>query len=56
MTADITDLKALLGRVAAGERLEEADSARAFEAMISGNATTMIPFMLFRAGSTETGS
>ena len=39
MTADITDLKALLGRVAAGERLEEADSARAFEAMISGNAT-----------------
>jgi len=39
VTADITDLKALLGRVAAGERLEEADSARAFEAMISGNAT-----------------
>jgi anthranilate phosphoribosyltransferase len=39
MTADITTLKALLGRVAAGERLDEADSASAFEAMISGNAT-----------------
>lgn len=39
MTADITDLKALLGRVAGGERLDEADAARAFEAMISGNAT-----------------
>jgi anthranilate phosphoribosyltransferase len=39
MTADITDLKILLGRVAAGERLDEGDASRAFEAMISGNAT-----------------
>jgi anthranilate phosphoribosyltransferase len=33
------DIKALLGRLAAGERLSEADSAAAFDAMMSGDAT-----------------
>ncbi len=36
---DITQFKALLGRVAAGERLDEDDAAAAFDAMMSGNAT-----------------
>ena len=36
---DITDFKALLGRVAGGERLSEDDAAAAFDAMMSGNAT-----------------
>ena len=33
------DFKLLLGRLAAGERLSEADSADAFDTMMSGNAT-----------------
>jgi anthranilate phosphoribosyltransferase len=37
--SDMGDLKALLGRVAAGERLSEADAETAFEIMMSGNAT-----------------
>jgi anthranilate phosphoribosyltransferase len=36
---DITEFRALLGRVAAGERLDENDAAAAFDAMMSGNAT-----------------
>ncbi len=36
---DITEFRALLGRVAAGERLDETDAAAAFDAMMSGNAT-----------------
>ncbi|HXQ50977.1 MAG TPA: anthranilate phosphoribosyltransferase [Stellaceae bacterium] len=36
---DVTDFKVLLGRVAAGERLDEEDAAAAFDAMMSGNAT-----------------
>ncbi len=36
---DVTAFKALLGRVAAGERLDETDAAAAFDAMMSGNAT-----------------
>ena len=36
---DVTAFRALLGRVAAGERLSEDDAAAAFEAMMSGNAT-----------------
>jgi anthranilate phosphoribosyltransferase len=36
---DATDFKSLLARVAAGERLGEEDSASAFDAMMSGNAT-----------------
>jgi anthranilate phosphoribosyltransferase len=39
MSSDMGDLKALLGRVAAGERLSEADAETAFEIMMSGNAT-----------------
>jgi len=39
VTADIGDMKALLGRVASGASLSEADAERAFEAMMSGNAT-----------------
>lgn len=39
MTGDMTDLKALLGRLAAGERLSQADAERAFDIMMSGNAT-----------------
>ncbi|MDE2229327.1 MAG: anthranilate phosphoribosyltransferase [Alphaproteobacteria bacterium] len=34
-----TDFKALLAKVAAGERLSEADATRAFDAMMSGDAT-----------------
>ena len=33
------DFKVVLGRLAAGERLSEADSANAFDVMMSGNAT-----------------
>src|SRR5215472_18459167 len=33
------DFKAILGRLAAGERLNESDSAAAFDVMMSGNAT-----------------
>jgi anthranilate phosphoribosyltransferase len=36
---DVTAFKALLARVAAGERLNETDAASAFDAMMSGNAT-----------------
>jgi anthranilate phosphoribosyltransferase len=39
MTSDTGDLKALLGRVAAGERLSEGDAETAFAVMMSGNAT-----------------
>jgi anthranilate phosphoribosyltransferase len=39
MSGGITDLKALLARVAAGERLSLADAEEAFEIMMSGNAT-----------------
>src|SRR5947209_6449719 len=39
MTGDMGDLKALLGRLANGERLSEEDAAAAFEIMMSGNAT-----------------
>jgi anthranilate phosphoribosyltransferase len=39
MTSDMPDFKILLGRVANGERLSEADAETAFEAMMSGNAT-----------------
>ncbi len=39
MTSDMGELKALLGRVAAGERLSEAEAETAFDAMMSGNAT-----------------
>ncbi len=39
MTSDMPDFKFLLGRVANGERLSEADAETAFEAMMSGNAT-----------------
>ncbi|HZH27040.1 MAG TPA: anthranilate phosphoribosyltransferase [Azospirillaceae bacterium] len=37
--ADITQMKALIARVAAGERLNEADAMTAFDAIMSGNAT-----------------
>ncbi|MDE2513299.1 MAG: anthranilate phosphoribosyltransferase, partial [Alphaproteobacteria bacterium] len=37
--SDKIDFKALLAKVAAGERLSEADAAQAFEAMMSGDAT-----------------
>ncbi len=36
---DIIEFRAFLGRVAAGERLDETDAASAFDAMMSGNAT-----------------
>jgi len=36
---DMGDLKTLLGRVAAGERLSEHDAETAFDIMMSGNAT-----------------
>jgi anthranilate phosphoribosyltransferase len=36
---DVTAFRGLLARVAAGERLNETDSAAAFDAMMSGNAT-----------------
>jgi anthranilate phosphoribosyltransferase len=39
MSSDMVDLKALLGRVAAGEKLSEDDAATAFDVMMSGNAT-----------------
>ena len=39
MSSDMLDLKALLGRVAAGERLGEDDAETAFDVMMSGNAT-----------------
>ena len=39
MSSDMIDLKALLGRVAAGERLSEDNAATAFDVMMSGNAT-----------------
>jgi anthranilate phosphoribosyltransferase len=39
MTSDMLELKTLIGRVAAGERLSEDDAATAFDAMMSGNAT-----------------
>jgi anthranilate phosphoribosyltransferase len=39
MTSDMPDFKSLLGRVANGERLREADAEIAFEVMMSGNAT-----------------
>ena len=38
MTSDMGDLKALLGRVAGGEKLSETESETAFDAMMSGNA------------------
>lgn len=39
MNSDMGDLKALLGRVAAGELLGEGDAETAFDIMMSGNAT-----------------
>jgi anthranilate phosphoribosyltransferase len=39
MTADMPDLKLLIGRVAAGHRLTMAEAERAFDIMMSGNAT-----------------
>ncbi len=39
MSSDMVDLKALIGRVASGERLSEDDAATAFDVMMSGNAT-----------------
>jgi anthranilate phosphoribosyltransferase len=39
MTIDAADFKALIGRVAAGARLSEEESAAAFDVMMSGNAT-----------------
>jgi anthranilate phosphoribosyltransferase len=39
MTSDMGDLKALLGRVAGGEKLSEGEAETAFDAMMSGNAT-----------------
>ncbi len=39
MTSDMGDLKALLGRVASGERLSQGDAETAFDIMMSGNAT-----------------
>ncbi|HYM01883.1 MAG TPA: anthranilate phosphoribosyltransferase [Stellaceae bacterium] len=39
MSDAVRDFKALLGRVAAGERLSESDAAAAFDAMMSGDAT-----------------
>jgi anthranilate phosphoribosyltransferase len=35
----VADFKAMLGRLAVGERLSEAESAAAFDVMMSGNAT-----------------
>jgi anthranilate phosphoribosyltransferase len=39
MISDMGDLKALLGRVAGGEKLSEGEAETAFDAMMSGNAT-----------------
>lgn len=36
---DLTDMKAILARVAAGHRLGEAEAGRAFDIIMSGNAT-----------------
>jgi anthranilate phosphoribosyltransferase len=39
MSGDMGDLKALIGRLATGERLSQADAEGAFDIMMSGNAT-----------------
>ena len=39
MTGDMTDLKALIGKVAQGTPLNEAEAERAFDIIMSGNAT-----------------
>ena len=39
MSGDMGDLKALIGRLATGERLSQADAEAAFDIMMSGNAT-----------------
>jgi anthranilate phosphoribosyltransferase len=39
MTGDMTDLKALIGQVAQGKSLSEAEAERAFDIIMSGNAT-----------------
>jgi anthranilate phosphoribosyltransferase len=39
MTIDTTGFKALIAKAAQGQRLEEAEAADAFDAMMSGNAT-----------------
>src|SRR3954463_6571754 len=39
MNGDMGDLKALIGRLANGERLSQADAEAAFDIMMSGNAT-----------------
>ncbi|MGH6959670.1 MAG: anthranilate phosphoribosyltransferase, partial [Dongiaceae bacterium] len=39
MTADIQDLKAMLGVVATGKALSAAEAEQAFDVMMSGNAT-----------------
>src|SRR5579859_2498307 len=39
MTIDTTGFKVLIGKAAQGQRLSEAESADAFDAMLSGNAT-----------------
>jgi len=39
MSGDMTDLRALLGRVAAGTALSEAEAEQAFDIIMSGNAT-----------------
>ena len=39
MTGDMTDMKALLAKVAAGGRLTEAQAETAFDIMMSGDAT-----------------
>ncbi|MGQ9367492.1 anthranilate phosphoribosyltransferase [Azospirillum sp. ST 5-10] len=38
-SGDLTAMKAILARVAAGQRLDEADAGRAFDIIMSGNAT-----------------
>src|SRR5258707_7787713 len=39
MSGDMVDLKGLLGRLAQGEKLSQAESEGAFDIMMSGNAT-----------------
>ncbi len=39
MTGDMTELKGLIGQVAAGKTLSEAEAERAFDIIMSGNAT-----------------
>jgi len=39
MSADMEEFKRILGRVAAGERLDQPTAAQAFDIMMSGNAT-----------------